>query len=182
MGTIVYRVTSQGLYLLGHDATTKLPNNYVPNADHQICMWSSYKSKSLSPALCRIFIFSSLHHFLRCSMFFSRISLAVATTLVTTSNADIHQLIVGTFRTESLYTLEFDDVAFNLSLVQNLSTNAASSWLTLSVCNCTFVNFDVEFNSFHSMIRGICMAIHLTPLYHHSLGIHSIVRPTSSTT
>lgn len=48
--------------------------------------------------------------------------------------ADVHQLIVGTFGTEYLYTLQFDDEALTLDLIGNLSTNAASSWIALSVC------------------------------------------------
>lgn len=48
-------------------------------------------------------------------------------------HADLHQLIVGTFGTENLYTLEFDDAALTLNLVQNLSVPVASSWLGLSV-------------------------------------------------
>ena len=47
--------------------------------------------------------------------------------------ADVHQLTVGTFGTESLYTLEFDDTALTLELVGNPSTNAAFFWLALSV-------------------------------------------------
>jgi carboxy-cis,cis-muconate cyclase len=46
---------------------------------------------------------------------------------------DLHQLIVGTFGTEKLYTLEFDDSALTLELIGNLTTNAASSWIALSV-------------------------------------------------
>jgi hypothetical protein len=53
--------------------------------------------------------------------------------LVSAVNGDIHQLIVGTFGTEKLYTLEFDDSALTLELIGNLTTNAASSWIALSV-------------------------------------------------
>lgn len=53
--------------------------------------------------------------------------------LLTTSKADLHQLIVGTFGTEALYTLEFDDSALTLELIGNTSTSVASSWLALSV-------------------------------------------------
>ena len=48
-------------------------------------------------------------------------------------NADVHQLIVGTFGTAKLYTLEFDDVALTMELIGNYTANAASSWITLSV-------------------------------------------------
>jgi carboxy-cis,cis-muconate cyclase len=50
-------------------------------------------------------------------------------------SADLHHLIVGTFGTEKLYTLEFDDSALTLELIGNYSANAASSWIALSVSN-----------------------------------------------
>lgn len=52
---------------------------------------------------------------------------------LSTVNADLHHLIVGTFGTENLYTLEFDDSALTLNLIGNLSVPDASSWLALSV-------------------------------------------------
>jgi carboxy-cis,cis-muconate cyclase len=53
--------------------------------------------------------------------------------LLSAVNGELHQLIVGTFGTEHLYTLEFDDSALTLELIGNLTTNAASSWIALSV-------------------------------------------------
>jgi len=53
--------------------------------------------------------------------------------LLSAVRGEIHQLIVGTFGTENLYTLEFDDSALTLELIGNLTTNAASSWIALSV-------------------------------------------------
>jgi carboxy-cis,cis-muconate cyclase len=53
--------------------------------------------------------------------------------LLHTVKADLHQLIVGTFGTDFLYTLEFDNTALTLELVGNTSTSAASSWIALSV-------------------------------------------------
>ena len=47
--------------------------------------------------------------------------------------ADVHQLIVGTFGSAKLYTLEFDDVALTMELIGNYTANAASSWIALSV-------------------------------------------------
>jgi carboxy-cis,cis-muconate cyclase len=46
---------------------------------------------------------------------------------------ELHQLIVGTFGTAKLYTLEFDDSALTLELIGNFTANAASSWIALSV-------------------------------------------------
>jgi carboxy-cis,cis-muconate cyclase len=53
--------------------------------------------------------------------------------LLSAVSGELHQLIVGTFGTEHLYTLEFDDSALTLELIGNLTTNAASSWIALSV-------------------------------------------------
>jgi carboxy-cis,cis-muconate cyclase len=53
--------------------------------------------------------------------------------LLSAVNGELHQLIVGTFGTEHLYTLEFDDSALTLELIGNFTTNAASSWIALSV-------------------------------------------------
>lgn len=49
------------------------------------------------------------------------------------ANAATHELIVGTFGTKVLYTLEFDDTALTLDLVANTSVPVAGSWVALSV-------------------------------------------------
>ncbi|KAI0180612.1 carboxy-cis,cis-muconate cyclase [Hypoxylon sp. FL1284] len=43
-----------------------------------------------------------------------------------------HQLIVGTFSTKFLYTVEYDDTAETLELVKTTPTDAASSWISFS--------------------------------------------------
>ncbi|KAI6085550.1 hypothetical protein F4821DRAFT_148867 [Hypoxylon rubiginosum] len=43
-----------------------------------------------------------------------------------------HQLIIGTFSTNFLYTAEYDDEAQTLELIKTTPTNAASSWISLS--------------------------------------------------
>jgi carboxy-cis,cis-muconate cyclase len=53
--------------------------------------------------------------------------------LVAIVNGKLHQLIVGTFGTNHIYTLEFDDSALTLKLIGNYSAPAASSWIALSV-------------------------------------------------
>lgn len=53
--------------------------------------------------------------------------------LVMGVKGDLHQLLVGTFGTEKLYTLEFDDVALTMALIGNYTASAASSWIALSV-------------------------------------------------
>ncbi|KAI1499247.1 hypothetical protein F5X99DRAFT_291229 [Biscogniauxia marginata] len=52
--------------------------------------------------------------------------------LATLAHAATHELIVGTFGTNVLYTLEFDDEALTLDLAANTSVPAASSWIALS--------------------------------------------------
>ncbi|KAK8061301.1 carboxy-cis-cis-muconate cyclase [Apiospora phragmitis] len=49
-----------------------------------------------------------------------------------TVTAAIHHLLVGTFSTNSIYTLTFDDETYQLTEVANTSTPVGSSWLTLS--------------------------------------------------
>ncbi|KAK7962468.1 uncharacterized protein PG986_003293 [Apiospora aurea] len=46
--------------------------------------------------------------------------------------AAIHYLLVGTFSTNSIYTLSFDDETNQLTGLANMSTPVGSSWLTLS--------------------------------------------------
>lgn len=53
--------------------------------------------------------------------------------LAAAANAATHELIVGTFGTKALYTLEFDDEALTLDLVRNTSVPVAGSWVALSV-------------------------------------------------
>ncbi|KAK8074978.1 3-carboxy-cis-cis-mucoante lactonizing enzyme [Apiospora hydei] len=58
------------------------------------------------------------------------LSLVVIWTPATT--AAIHYLLVGTFSTNSIYTLSFDDETNQLTGLANTSTPVGSSWLTLS--------------------------------------------------
>jgi len=53
--------------------------------------------------------------------------------LVVVTTAAKHKLVVGTFSTEYLYTLEYDDGTKSLSKVAQSSVKAASSWLALNV-------------------------------------------------
>ncbi|KAF3025041.1 hypothetical protein E8E14_014376 [Neopestalotiopsis sp. 37M] len=57
---------------------------------------------------------------------------AALLSLIAAANAATHELLVGTFGTKSLYTVEFDDEALTLDLVANTSVPAAGSWLALS--------------------------------------------------
>lgn len=53
--------------------------------------------------------------------------------LATLVQAAKHELVVGTFVSKNLYTLSFDDQAFTLDLVANISVPVPSSWIALSV-------------------------------------------------
>ncbi|KAH6653218.1 Lactonase, 7-bladed beta-propeller-domain-containing protein [Truncatella angustata] len=63
---------------------------------------------------------------------YNRLRLGALLGFFTTINAATHELIVGTFGTKALYTLEFDDEALTLELVANTSVPVAGSWLALS--------------------------------------------------
>lgn len=52
--------------------------------------------------------------------------------LAPTIQAATHQMIIGTFSTSFLYTVEFDDSANTLTLLKNTTANTASQWLSLS--------------------------------------------------
>lgn len=60
-------------------------------------------------------------------------SLVVFINLLLRANAAIHELIVGTFSTLFLYTVEFDDEAMTLSLVANTSVPYAGNWIAFNV-------------------------------------------------
>jgi carboxy-cis,cis-muconate cyclase len=51
---------------------------------------------------------------------------------VTAVHAAKHQLFTGTYSNYVIYTLEYDDEAQTLSMIQNNTTPTASQWLTLS--------------------------------------------------
>lgn len=56
--------------------------------------------------------------------------------LILEVHATVHELIVGTFSTKFLYTVEFDDEALTLSLLANISLPYAGNWIAFNVC-CT---------------------------------------------
>ncbi|KAI1770459.1 carboxy-cis,cis-muconate cyclase [Hypoxylon cercidicola] len=58
--------------------------------------------------------------------------LLTAASFMALAEAAKHQLIIGTFSTNFLYTAEYDDVAQTLELIKTTPTNAASSWISLS--------------------------------------------------
>lgn len=49
------------------------------------------------------------------------------------ANAATHELLVGTFGTPFLYTIEFNDETLTLEQTANTSVAIASSWLSLNV-------------------------------------------------
>lgn len=60
-------------------------------------------------------------------------SLLTIFSLAVGANATIHELIVGTFSTKFLYTVEFDDEALTLSLLANMSVPYAGNWIAFNV-------------------------------------------------
>ncbi|KAL1861647.1 hypothetical protein Daus18300_008763 [Diaporthe australafricana] len=58
--------------------------------------------------------------------------LAIFISLIFNVNATIHELIVGTFSTKFLYTVEFDDEALTLSLLANISVPYAGNWIAFN--------------------------------------------------
>lgn len=60
-------------------------------------------------------------------------SFLAVSSLVLGVNATIHELIVGTFSTKFLYTVQFDDEALTLSLLANISVPYAGNWIAFNV-------------------------------------------------
>ncbi|KAK7722019.1 hypothetical protein SLS63_009300 [Diaporthe eres] len=52
--------------------------------------------------------------------------------LAPAAHAATHQMIIGTFSTSFLYTVEFDDTTNSLTLLKNTTTPYASQWIALS--------------------------------------------------
>ncbi|OTB00992.1 hypothetical protein M426DRAFT_14974 [Hypoxylon sp. CI-4A] len=65
-------------------------------------------------------------------MRFVQALLAAVVGFLSLAAASKHTLIVGTFSTNFLYTVEYDDVAQTLELIKKTATDAASSWTALS--------------------------------------------------
>ncbi|KAI1261927.1 carboxy-cis,cis-muconate cyclase [Xylariaceae sp. FL1019] len=58
--------------------------------------------------------------------------------------AEKHLMVIGTFSTHALYTVEYDDEARSLALVANNSVHSASSWLTMSYDHKTLYGTDFK--------------------------------------
>ncbi|KAH8678455.1 hypothetical protein BX600DRAFT_486219 [Xylariales sp. PMI_506] len=59
-------------------------------------------------------------------------SIALLACMLVVIHAAIHELIIGTFSTKFLYTVEFDDETFSLQLVGNTTVPYAANWLAFS--------------------------------------------------
>lgn len=68
------------------------------------------------------------------------ISFIALSSLTLAVHATIHELIVGTFSTKFLYTVEFDDEALTLSLSANTSVPYAGNWIAFNVGRLHFAN------------------------------------------
>jgi hypothetical protein len=58
--------------------------------------------------------------------------------LATSSHALVHELVVGNFVNNVLYTLSFDDEIYSLDLIANISVTTRNSWLALNVRQSSF--------------------------------------------
>lgn len=67
------------------------------------------------------------------NMYGSTLGAAALLSAASVVNAATHELIVGTFGTSFLYTVEFDDEALTLDLVANTSVPNPNSWLNFNV-------------------------------------------------
>lgn len=55
----------------------------------------------------------------------------------TLTNALVHELVVGNFVNNVLYTLSFDDKIYTLDLIANHSVETRNSWLAFNVSKLT---------------------------------------------
>jgi len=53
--------------------------------------------------------------------------------LATVAHALLHELVVGNFVSNVLYTLSFDDEIYTLDLIANISVETRNSWLAVNV-------------------------------------------------
>jgi hypothetical protein len=58
--------------------------------------------------------------------------------LILGAQAAIHELIVGTFSTKFLYTVEFDDEALTLTLLANSSVPYAGNWIAFNASSAPY--------------------------------------------
>jgi hypothetical protein len=49
----------------------------------------------------------------------------------------VHELVVGNFVNDVLYTLKFDDELYSLDLISNISVATRNSWIAFNVSNVT---------------------------------------------
>ena len=61
-----------------------------------------------------------------------KLLLAIAR-LATVAHALLHELVVGNFVSNVLYTLSFDDEIYTLDLIANISVETRNSWLAVNV-------------------------------------------------
>jgi hypothetical protein len=60
-------------------------------------------------------------------------SLLLVAGLLSTAHGRVHELIVGNFANNVLYTLSFDDKTYNLDLIANISVATKNSWISFNV-------------------------------------------------
>jgi hypothetical protein len=53
--------------------------------------------------------------------------------LLSAAHGRVHELIVGNFANNVLYTLSFDDKTYSLDLIANISVATKNSWISFNV-------------------------------------------------
>lgn len=104
-----------------------------------------------------------MHRYIGTASLFGAIGIASAAT---------HELIVGTFGTPFLYTINFNDETLTLEQTANTSVPIASSWLSLNVSHKTnenhaaHVTYMVGQNERKKKGGGVPSANNIPPLLH----------------
>lgn len=60
-------------------------------------------------------------------------SLLLVAGLLSTAHGRVHELIVGNFANNVLYTLSFNDKTYSLDLIANISVATKNSWISFNV-------------------------------------------------
>lgn len=135
----------------GRSSSTTQSQHAWNTHHHHIPFYRARASASLtllsSRSLSFLFLFGvfalslkvTIHHdfFYSCNMH-NYLGAASLLGAIGIANAATHELIVGTFGTPFLYTIEFNDETLTLQQTANTSVPIASSWLSLNVsCNVT---------------------------------------------
>ncbi|CAJ0552609.1 Ff.00g006870.m01.CDS01 [Fusarium sp. VM40] len=70
-------------------------------------------------------------------------SLLLVAGLLSTTHGRVHELIVGNFANNVLYTLSFDDKTYSLDLIANISVATKNSWISFNHDKTTLYGTDI---------------------------------------